>query len=258
MIEFRCGHCRQHLRVPEAASGNNARCPQCQSLTQIPPQSMPGRPGLPWERKGSSAVLAFWQTVRLVAFSPQRAFGMMRQQGSLRGPMLYSAAGLYLGLAGVTCIEGLLASYTFDKLPWPPETIALIKQVLLIGLIAMAVVGIPLTATLGNLINGGLMHVALLIAGGSKQSFATSVRIVCFVQPSLTWLLFIPFVGTSLLGIWTLIASIIAVRQAHEVSVGKAVVAVLLPLVAMSLLLTAAVAIFVLSLVAMFSLDVGV
>jgi hypothetical protein len=254
-IEFRCGQCRQHLRVPDTSSGNNARCPQCQALTQIPLQTMPGRIGLPWERKGSSAFLAFFQTAGLVAFRPQRAFDMMRQRGSYRVPMLYSALGLYLGLAGVACVEGLLAAYSFDKLPFEPEVIEVLKQALLIALVAMAVIGIPLTATLGSLISGGLMHVALLIAGGSKQSFATSVRIACYVQPSLTWLLFIPLVGSSLLGIWSLIVSIIAVKHAHEVSVGKAVIAVLVPLVVTSLTLGLILVVFVVSLAAMFSLQ---
>ena len=157
----------------------------------------------------------------------------------------------------MVCVEGLMAAYSFDKLPFEPEVIEVLKQTLLIALVVMAVIGIPLMATLGTLIRGGLIHVALLIAGGSKQSFATSVRIACYVPPSLTWLMFIPF-GSFLLGIWSLIVSIIAVQRAHEVSIGKAVIAVLIPLVVTSLTIGLIAVAFVISLVVMFSVNPGV
>jgi hypothetical protein len=251
-IEFRCAGCKQHLRVADESVGNNARCPQCQALMQIPPRTLAGRWGLPWERKGSLAPIRFLQTAALVAFRPHRAFERMRQGGSYRGPMLYSAIGFFIGLLGLTCIEVLVLYFTLENLPLPPETIELIKKLLPIALVAAAVIGVPLMATLGNLIGAGMLHVALLISGGSQQSFATSFRIVCYVQPSLMWLLFIPG-GSFFLTIWTLIVSIIAVRQAHEVPLGRAVVAVLLPLVATSLLTSAAVLVFVVSLAAMFA-----
>src|SRR5687768_7567571 len=64
-IEFRCTSCQQNLRVPDATSGRNAKCPKCGAILVVPsplgaplpsstsaapsprPQFSPGRPAKP-------------------------------------------------------------------------------------------------------------------------------------------------------------------------------------------------------------------
>lgn len=226
-IEFRCPNCKQRLRVPDESRGKNARCVKCQSLMQVPAAS---RIGLPWERSRGNRLLAFLQTMQLVSFRPSKAFAMMRQTGGMGGPMLYSWLGLFLGMAAAAGWESLMMRVTSTTTLHSPEFTAALKANVLLALVAMVLVGPPLMATIGNLINGGILHVCLLLCGGSKHPFATSLRISCFVQSSLMWLCLIPG-GSLAIGVWSLAASIIAVRHAHEVPIGRAVLAVVLPMI---------------------------
>lgn len=228
-IEFRCPNCKQRLRVPDGSPGKNARCVKCQALMRVPAAS---RVGLPWERTRGNWLWSFLQTMQLVSFRPSRAFAMMRQTGGMRGPMLYSWLGLFLGMAAAAGWEAILMRVAPTTTLHSPEFTAALESNLLLALVAMVLVGAPLMATIGNLINGGILHVCLLLCGGSKHPFATSLRISCFVQSSLMWLCLIPG-GSLAIGVWSLAASIIAVHHAHEVPIGRAVLAVVLPMIAL-------------------------
>jgi hypothetical protein len=43
-IEFRCPHCQQLLRVPDASAGKQARCPQCGQISPVPGQQSAAAP----------------------------------------------------------------------------------------------------------------------------------------------------------------------------------------------------------------------
>lgn len=193
------------------------------------------RVGLPWEQPRVSRVRAFFETARLVSFRPSVAFAMMRQTGGMSGPMLYSGIGLFLGMAAAAGWETLLMNVLPTSNYFPPDVMATLKSNILLGMVTMILVGVPLMATIGNLINGGILHICLLLCGGSKHPFATSLRISCFVQSSLMWLCLIPG-GSLFIGVWSLAASIIAVRHAHEVPMARAVLTVALPMIALMVL----------------------
>lgn len=46
-IEFSCPGCRQTLRVPDSASGKQAKCPQCSQLVTVPSPAAPQQPQSP-------------------------------------------------------------------------------------------------------------------------------------------------------------------------------------------------------------------
>ena len=237
-IEFRCT-CRQRLRVPDDSIGKNARCPQCQTLLRIPLPYAPfvdNRLELPWEQPGSKSLGRYAQTARLIAFSPATAFSQMKQRGRVGEAMLYSALGQFIGVVGLefwhltfVLIVGLLLKL---------DVAVLQNYLATIGLLALANIflGVPLMATLGNLIGGAILHFCLILCGGSRQPFSTSIRISCYCQSSISWLMWIPG-GLLLVGVWSIGLQIYAVHQAHEVPMGRAVLAVLLPMIVVSILL---------------------
>jgi hypothetical protein len=80
-------------------------------------------------------------------------------------------------------------------------------------------------------IASAILHVCLMIVGGAKQSFETTFRVVCFAEGSVSPLLVIPFCGGLVVGIWKIILYCIGLARAHETDTGRAVIAVLLPLI---------------------------
>lgn len=192
------------------------------------------RQGLPWEQ-GPKSAGKFFETVRLIAFSPTAAFRQMKQRGRLGEAMFYSAIGQTIGVIGMETWHVALVYFGgqlagFDR-PF------VVKYVSMIGIYALTYlfIGVPLMATLGNLIAGAVLHFCLILCGGSRQPFSTSIRISCYGQPSVTWLMWIPG-GALAVGIWSMCLNIIAVHQAHEVPLGRAVLAVLLPMIVVMVL----------------------
>ncbi len=94
---------------------------------------------------------------------------------------------------------------------------------------------------LGVYIGAGLVHLFLLMLRGAKHGFGPTVRVFCFsAGPQLFNI--VPFIGPAVGGIWSLVITIIGIRETHETTTGKAVGAVLIP---MTLLLILAILMFV-------------
>lgn len=230
-IEFRCANCRQLLRVPHASQGKNARCPQCQLLMRIPAT----RIGLPWEQAGAKSLAKFVATARLVTFQPSQAFSQMKQRGSLREAMLYSGIGQLIGVVGMEFWHLTLVFSAGTLFGFDAATLQRVLTSMALVAAGYLFIGVPLLATLGNLIAGAVLHFCLILCGGSRHPFATSIRIACFNQSSLTWLMLIPG-GVLAVGVWSLAVSIYAVREAHEVPIARAVLTVLLPMIVLLVL----------------------
>ncbi len=89
----------------------------------------------------------------------------------------------------------------------------------------------PVFIVIGIFINAGIVHLCLMLVGGAKQSFETTFRVVCFAAGSVGPLLVVPFCGGLIAGVWRIVLECIGLARAHEIDTGKAVMAVLLPLI---------------------------
>jgi hypothetical protein len=107
------------------------------------------------------------------------------------------------------------------------------------GLIFLAVIVIiPIYVALGMFIWSGILHLCLLIVGGAKSGYEATFRAVSYSQAAQAWSL-IPFIGGWIAGIWQLIVQVIGLREIHETSYLKVIVAFLIPLVLIFLLVMA-------------------
>ena len=86
-------------------------------------------------------------------------------------------------------------------------------------------------------------HVCLVIVGGNKTGFRTTLRSISYAYSGHLFGI-IPLIGSPVGKIYTLILTIIGIREGHRISTGRAVFAVLLPLILVVGLLTIA-AIFI-------------
>lgn len=241
------------FNLQSASSPNPYASPRGGQEYQESSGAKPGkRPGLPWEKARKKNVTAFMETAKLVSFEPSKAFSQMQQRGDMGGPMLYSGIGMGIGMLGMELWNMLLMFLLFSSFGLPPEALGGLLVSMTISTIVSLVIGVPISATLGNFIGGGILHICLLICGGSKHPFDTSFRISCYVQASLGWLMLIPG-GVLIMGFWSLAVGIIAVHKAHEVPMGRAVLTVLLPLIVLIMLGVILVVVFGAALAALLS-----
>ena len=193
------------------------------------------RPGLPWEVKAQNFG-TWWETTKLCLTQPTHAYRIMRQYGGMGQPMLFCAWGLGLGVLGqmiwyvpVIVLMTALAGAQGRGGPDGGE-IAMMIGMQIVTQIVSGAFSVAIGATLGLLIGAAIGHVCLMIVGGARQGYETTLRVIGYAQGSTAWLNVIPIFGGLIALVWLIVLEIIGFAQAHEISTGKAALAVLLPM----------------------------
>jgi len=192
-------------------------------------RSTPGpRSGLPWDERDTRGFFsAFIETLQMVLSRPSEAFTAMRREGGLGEPLLYAIVGGSFGLV----------FYFIYQLAFQSLGIFANRSNPLAHLIGAGIGGvfliifIPFMVAIGAFIGAAVLHVCLMIVGGAKQSFETTFRVVCFASGSVYPLMVVPFCGGIVAGIWDIVLRCIGLARAHETDTGRAVLAVLLPVI---------------------------
>lgn len=99
-----------------------------------------------------------------------------------------------------------------------------------IGSIACIIL-LPVFLVIGLFIGSGIVHICLMIVGGANKSFEATFRVIAFSQGSTGPLQMVPVCGGLIACIWALVVNCIGISRAHETTTGRAVLAVLLPLI---------------------------
>jgi hypothetical protein len=94
----------------------------------------------------------------------------------------------------------------------------------------LLIILVPLTIIFSLILGSIVTHVCLMIVGGNKKGFQTTFRAISYAFSGNLFAI-IPFIGSTIGGIYFLILTIIGLRESHATSTGKAVLAVFLPLI---------------------------
>ena len=201
--------------------------PPLQSGVAPSPQLVVPRSGLPWdERQAKGIVNAFIETLQMVLSRPVVAFTAMKREGGLGEPLFYAIIGGTIGGVFAITYNFVLRSFA----PFGDRHGAFTHLFAGLGWIFLLVLT-PLLVVIGMFVASAILHVCLMIVGGAKQSFETTFRVICFAEGSASPLLVIPFCGGLISGIWKIVLYCIGLARSHETDTGRAVIAVLLPLI---------------------------
>jgi hypothetical protein len=190
------------------------------------------RTGLPWERrKEIGFITAFVETVGLVLTRPTEAFTVMRTEGGVGDPLLFGVIG-----GGIGAIVWSVVSFALQSLGWSAMLsqqrsfedlfgVGLSGVVLVIRLILT-----PLVVAIGLFIWTALVHVFLMMVGGANRTFETTFRALSYAYGATNLFVIVPCCGWLIALVWGLIADCIGISRSHETDIGRAVMAVMLPL----------------------------
>ncbi len=205
------------------------------------PPAAQGRPGSAWdERARLGFVPAFVETTRQVLTGPTDFFRRMPVAGGLGGPLLYAVIAGWLGLVAAALYQSIWVSIVGPSvLPFGIEREEFARVLAFMeswaGLVAQIVFG-GISITIGVFITSGILHLMLLVLGGGQKTFEATFRAVCFAQaPMILFVIpvfLVPGCGL-VVGLWSVVLYVIGLAEAHQVGYGRAVAAVLLPLVAL-------------------------
>lgn len=91
---------------------------------------------------------------------------------------------------------------------------------------------------IGIFISGIILHIFVYIVGG-RRGLDQTLKTVLYASTPELLLGWIPIIGI-FVGIWSLILEILGIRELHEISTGRAILAVLLPIVVIVILVVLA------------------
>ena len=175
----------------------------------------------PWE-SGEGFIWAFLKTTREALFSSTRFFKKTALGEGYWSPLIY---GVIVGIIGFGM--GIFWQWFFFSQWFPVGRFSALSSSLFFAIITIA---IPFIVVFSMLMGIGVTHLCLMIVGGNKKGFQATFRAVSY---SFSGYLFgiIPFIGSTIGGIYAMILTILGVREIHGISTGKAVLAVLLPII---------------------------
>jgi hypothetical protein len=224
--------------APTAPGTPPPQAPATSTITPSAAGSIPGgspapRSGLPWERRDTLGfVSAFVQTVGMILTRPTEAFTVMRTEGGIADPLLFGVIGGSIG-----AIVWILVSAAIHSLGWAA---ALSQQSSVQNLLGASVSGMmlvvriiltPILITIGLFIWAALVHLFLMMVGGANKTFETTFRALSFAYGATSLFAIIPCCGGFIALVWGLIADCIGISRSHQTDIGRAVMAVLLPVV---------------------------
>ena len=187
------------------------------------------RHGPTWERRNELGMVpAAWQTLKEVLTKPAETFATMRREGGLGGPLLYNVIlGSIGGIASL--IYNSVMQFAGISQQQSTTQGALLAAGFGMGTIVIFAVLMPLFIAVFAFVYSGVLHLSLMICGGAKQPFETTFRVYNYSSGAAGALQVVPVCGAVVSTVWALVCMCIGMAKAHEITTGRAVLAVLLP-----------------------------
>jgi hypothetical protein len=186
------------------------------------------RSGLPWEnRQGQAFIGPFVETLQMVLGRPAEAFTVMKTEGGFGEPLIYALIG---GCAGA--LVSFLFSFGLQSFGAFGGRQNGMNALAGLGITSVGfIILLPVLLVIGLFLGAAIVHLCLMLVGGAKKPFETTFRVLAFAHGSTGPLQMIPICGGFIACVWALIVNCIGIARAHEIDTGKAVLAILLPLI---------------------------
>jgi hypothetical protein len=214
-------------QFPEVGGVAAPAAPPVQPGAASTSTTVAGRTGLPWEHRQERGFFnAFIETLSMVLTRPAEAFSVMKREGGLGEPLIYALIGGCLG-----GIVSALFSLGFQSIGLFTDKNNGLAAMTGMGIGFGSIILVPLGIVIFLFIWSALAHLCLMMFGGANQSFETTFRVFAFTQGSAGPLQIIPLCGGLISGIWAIVCNCIGLARAQETDTGRALLAVLSPLI---------------------------
>ena len=200
-------------------------------MSTVPPGSVPPLNPLPWEARETRGLLpSFFDTLGLLVSRSEEAWARMRQSGDVASPLLFGTAICWLSMA----LQGIL----FRLIPtamlpgFLERKFGSFSRFQGMGLAVRLIVA-PFVIVVVLFVAAAILHVCCLLTGAlqnSRSGFEGSLRVVCYSEVS-SLASIIPAVGALIGFVWWIVLAVQGVQRLHQTTSGKAVAAVLIPVV---------------------------
>ena len=254
-----CPYCQFSRQVPAERIPAGVRwavCPRCRQRFEVTGLQLEGRPqgqamptsgeapalketddgreGAPWEKRSEIGLWpGIYQTFKGALFSPEALFSKLRFRSGITEPLAF---GLLFGSLG--SMLGFFWQFLMISGGFMDLEDSIFDQPSIGSIFLILLVAVPMFVLVGIFIYTGILHLLLRLVGGGQNGFEASLRVVAYSQ-STQICGFVPFVGGWIGGIWQFIVQIIGLREIHQTSYLRVILAFLLPVALIVFLLVA-------------------
>jgi hypothetical protein len=144
--------------------------------------------------------------------------------------LITTMLGTLLAFAVQMAMQGMFGTMAAAQNPQMGRILAAQGIGMGVGLL-MLLIFLPVLLFIGSFLNAGLWHLSLMLLGGARKPFEATYRVYCYVAGSCALVSLVPCCGGIASLVWTIVSGSIGLGKVHEISTGKAVAAILLPLV---------------------------
>ena len=212
-----------------------AREPDDSGQSQPPPSEQPPLYYVPWEDKKTLGFLgALFETWKESCFNPGKFFEKMPVKGGIGNPLIYALIMGFIGMIFQVTYSQMFSQF-FDITKWMPsmsrsfdyDFVELNRKIQSYSNVFSLFI-FPFVATAGFFIWSGIIHLLMTMFGWKKHDYESSFRIVAYSEGP-AFFRVIPLFGDIVAPIWQIVLTVIGISKVHKVSVGKAILVVILP-----------------------------
>ena len=217
-------------------------------MSTVAPGPVPPSNPLPWEaRAGRGLIASFFDTLGLFVTRPAEAWARTRESGDGTSPFLFGIIVCWLSAA----VQGILVRLVGLPMlpPFLEHRFGRMGGVLGVALVGKLIV-LPIVLAIGLFVGSAILHLCCMLVGAlrnSRSGFEGTLRAVCYSEVS-SIASIVPVVGPLVAVVWWIVLAVQGIERLHQTTSGKAVAAVLIPVVVFG----AAVALVVVALGAFF------
>lgn len=233
-----CPRCRNRIPLPAMDPPSAPRAAPAKAETEHRPETGIHKQGQafpdsgvsestrgpsPWEdRERVGLWPGIYRSFRDVLLSPAGFFRHLHHHNGLREPL---AMGLLFGSLGV--MLSLFWDFAMAVWGFGSGINGLASRLNITLLFPLLLVLSPLIVAAALFVMSGVLHILLLTVGGGKNGFEGTFRVFAYGQATQI-LGAIPFLGGVLAGIWFLVVLIVGLREIHETTYARVILAFLL------------------------------
>jgi hypothetical protein len=177
----------------------------------------------PFESK-EGFIGAFLKTTQEALFSPTRFFKKVATGEGYWTALIYGM---------ITGIIGRFADFFWAWLivvPFLPPAIRNFLTISYTFAVTIIIFSMPLWVAFSIFLWSGVTHFCLMIVRGSKKGFEGTFRAISYSYSARLFHI-VPFIGSTIGFVYRIVLAIIGVREAHGITTGRALIAILLPLI---------------------------
>ena len=218
--KYTCSKCRARVPVDVRDSG----APKSPSSSEETPEE-----GVPWEVRQNGIFSDFVKSIQMILKKTGEFFELISLEGNFQKPLLFGLImSVIIGLLFVfwKVVLSLSALSAYD-LGWFFESLTT-NEMIFYSIVIL--VGSLLESLLGSL----FYHFCLIIAGSGNSGFGATVRVRLYSMACGIFLA-IPVIGIHIWGFAGLIVTVIGLSQVHNSSIGRVIMAIIWPFVALNI-----------------------